>query len=140
MTRGRHPRKACREACRSAAQRGQVLDAAGSAGRVYDFILFSGQQVVFVRVKRCHSRIGTKEDTRVLFSSESAGLRTVPLTAVVSREIWVLLPWGTWQYFLIGDDHIREIPDNHGKGTRTDENTAEVQAQRHQVPAPSSPE
>lgn len=109
MTRGRPPKKACKDACKSATQRGAVLGAAGIEESRIDFILFTGQRVVFVRVKRSHSRISAPKELRVLFSTEIAGLRMVPLTDVVSREIWVFLPWGTWQYFLIGNDSIVEI-------------------------------
>jgi hypothetical protein len=135
MTRGRPPKKACKEACGSAAQRGVVLEAAGIMGILFDFILFVRQRVIFVRVKRSHSRISTPGELAILFSCEIAGLRKVPLTTVVSREIWVLLPWGTWQYFLIGDDRIVEIHEDSGKGTATQENSAMVQDQRGHHPA-----
>ena len=115
MTRGRPPKKACRKACDSAALRGVVLETAGIVGSHIDFILFVRQQVVFVRVKRSHSRISSTTELTSLFSSGIAGLRTVPLTAVVSREIWVLLPWGTWQYFCIGEDSITEVHGDRGK-------------------------
>lgn len=69
------------------------------------------------------------------FSCEIAELRKVPLTAVVSRELWVLLPWDTWQFFLIGDDRIMEIHNDNGKVTGTQENAAVVQDQRDPVPA-----
>jgi len=109
MTRGRPPRKARWEAARSAAHQGEVLEAAGIGRSGIDFILFVRHQVLFIRVKRSHSRIRSPQELRILFSDEIAGLHTLPLTAVVSREIWVLLPWGAWQYFCIGKDGIREI-------------------------------
>jgi len=115
MTRGRPPRQACREACRSAHKRGAVLKAAGIVGSRADFILFEPQRVVFVRVLRSHSRIRTTQEITVRFSCEIALLRTVPQTAVVFCELWVLLPWGSWQYFGISNDGIMEIPDQQGK-------------------------
>jgi hypothetical protein len=135
MTRGRPPKKACKEACGSAAQRGRILEAAGIAGSRTDFILFVRQRVVFVHVKRSHSRISTPKELNVVFNSGIAGLRTVPLTAVVSRQLWVLLPWGTWQYFLIGDDSIVEIHDYCEQGTGTDESPATVPHQPDPVSA-----
>ena len=69
------------------------------------------------------------------FSCEITELRKVPLTAVVSRELWVLLPWDMWQYFLIGDDRIMEIHNDNWKVTGTQENAAVVQDQRDPVPA-----
>jgi hypothetical protein len=53
----------------------------------------------------------------------------------VSRELWVLLPWDTWQFFLIGDDRIMEIHNDNGKVTGTQENAAVAQDQRDPVPA-----
>jgi hypothetical protein len=106
---------ACKEACASAAQQGVVLDATGLEKSRTDFILFGVQRVCFVRVKRSHSRICSPKEIAIRFWSEIAGLRTIPLTPVVSREIWVFLPWRTWQYFRIGDDTITEIQEDTGK-------------------------
>ncbi|MGD0079575.1 MAG: hypothetical protein ABSB80_02865 [Methanoregula sp.] len=36
-------------------------------------------------------------------------LRRVPLTGVIARELWLLSPWGTWQYFRILNDRLIEI-------------------------------
>jgi hypothetical protein len=94
-----------------------VLEAAGIAGLHLDFILFTLQRVVFVRVKRSHSRITTPGELMVRYRCEIADLRKVPLTGGVSRELWVLLPWGAWQHFLIGDGSITEIPDENGNST-----------------------
>jgi hypothetical protein len=112
-----------------------VLEAAGIVGILFDFILFVRQRVVFVRVKRSHSRISTTGELAILFSCEIAGLRKVPLTAVVSRELWIFLPWGTWQYFLIGDDNITEIRDDNGKISGTKKDSAVMQDQQDPVPA-----
>jgi len=129
MTRGRPPKKARWEAAKSAAHQGEVLEAAGIARSCIDFILFVRQWVIFVRVKRSHSRIRSIQELRVLFSDEIAGLHTIPLTVVVSRELWVLLPWGAWQYFCIGDDGIREIHKENRMGSGTEEQDEGVQGQ-----------
>ena len=109
MTRGRPPKKAQWEAAKSAAHLGEVLEAAGIGRSRIDFILFVRHLVLFIRVKRSHSRIRSPQELRSKFSDEIAGLHTIPLTAVVSRELWIVLPWGTWQHFCIGDDRITEI-------------------------------
>ncbi len=127
MTRGRPPKKARWEAAKSAAHYGEVLEAAGIGRSHIDFILFVRQGVIFVRVKRSHSRIRNSQELRVLFSDEIAGLHTIPLTAVVSRELWVLLPWGAWQYFCIGDDGIREIYKGNRMGSGTEKHDEVVQ-------------
>jgi hypothetical protein len=129
MTRGRPPKKARWEAAKSAAHQGEVLEAAGIGRSRIDFIQFVRHQVLFIRVKRSHSRIRSIQELRVLFSDEIAGLHTIPLTAVVSRELWVLLPWGAWQYFCIGDDGIREIHKGNRRGSGTEENGEVVQDQ-----------
>jgi hypothetical protein len=36
-------------------------------------------------------------------------LRRIPLNGVNARELWLLTPWGTWQYFRILDDRVIEI-------------------------------
>jgi hypothetical protein len=129
MTRGRPPKKACWEAARSAAHQGEILEAAGIARSRIDFIQFVRHQVLFIRVKRSHSRIRSPQELKVLFSDEIAGLHTIPLTAVVSRELWVLLPWGAWQYFCIGDDGIREIHKGNRMGSGTEAHVEVVQGQ-----------
>ena len=148
MSRGRPPRMACKEACTSAAQRGVVLDAPGMETSRIDFILFIRQRVTFIRVKRSHSRICSPGELTSRFSSEIAGLRNVPLTPVVSREIWVFLPWGTWQYFCIGNGTVTEIHDDTGKIPGIQPDPVLVLDQRDPVPAgavaegacPSTPE
>jgi hypothetical protein len=130
MSRGRPPRMACKDACASAAQRGVVLDATGLEKSRIDFILFGGQRVTFVRVKRSHSRICTPREIAIQFWSEIAGLRTIPLTPVVSREIWVFLPWRTWQYFRIGDNTITEIHEDTGKISGTVQGPVRVDSKK----------
>jgi hypothetical protein len=127
MTRGRSPKKARWEAARSAAHQGEVLEAAGIGRSCIDFILFVRHQVLFIRVKRSHARIRSIQELKVLFSDEIAGLHTIPLTAVVSRELWVLLPWGAWQYFCIGEDGIWEIHTGNRMGSGTEDHAEGVQ-------------
>ena len=117
MSRGRPPRLACTEACARAAQRGMVLDADRVAVSRFDFMLFTRERVTFVRVKRSHSRISAVNELTVRFSSEIAGLRKVPQTPVVSRELWILLPWGAWQYYGIGDETVTGIDEDTGKNS-----------------------
>jgi hypothetical protein len=124
---------ACREALGIAKRQGPVLDASGIAGTHTDCILFLRQQVVFIRVKRGRSLIRSPQELVVLFSSDIAGLRSVPLTQAVSRQIWVRLPWGTWQYFSIFDDGIVEIQPDTANGTTTEKNTAGMPVQKDPV-------
>ena len=94
-------------------QRGVVLDKAGMLASHYDFIIFKESCTVFVRVMRIRAHISNPQEIARLFNEEILQLRRVPKTAGVSREIWVLSPWKTWQYFQVLDDRIVEI---HGDG------------------------
>ena len=137
MSRGRPPKKACAEAVRCATRQGAVLDVPGIAGIHADCILFLRQQVVFIRVKRGRSYIHSPQELVVLFSSEIASLRTVPLTPAVSRQVWVLLPWGTWQYFGILYDRIVELRPDPANDTGADGNTTGLPGHKEPVPAQS---
>jgi hypothetical protein len=112
MSRGRPPLVALRRAQEIACQRGVVLDAAVIQGSSYDFILFCSFCSVFVRVKRIRAHISDPTDIAFQFKEEILLLRRLPKTAVVSREIRVVSPWGAWQHFLVCDDSIVEIRYN----------------------------
>jgi hypothetical protein len=140
MSRGRPPKKACIEAVSCARLQGAILDSPGIVGIHADCILFLRQQVVFIRVKRGRSYIRSPQELVVLFSSEIKSLRTVPLTPAVSRQVWVLLPWGTWQYFSIFDDRIVEIQPGPTGDTGAGGNTAGIPGQKDPVPVQSGRE
>jgi hypothetical protein len=112
MTRGPKPKKAIREAQQAAADRGVVMDATGITGSITDFLVFPPTFVVFVRVKRIRTHITDPQEIEEEFRQEVLQLRQLPLTIVVSREIWVLTPWNKWQYFRILDDRLVEIRCN----------------------------
>lgn len=109
MTRGPQPLMAIGLAHEIARQRGVVLDKAFKQKSHYDFILFTTCFTVFVRVKRIRAHLSNPQDIAMMFSEEILQIRRIPKTPVVSREIWVLSPWKTWQYFQILDDRIVEI-------------------------------
>jgi hypothetical protein len=92
-----------------ASRRGVVLDKTVIQRSPYDFILFIAGCTVFVRVKRIRTHISNPQEIERMFKEEIQQLRTVPKTPVVSREIWVVSPWKTWQYFQISDDRIVEV-------------------------------
>ncbi len=114
-----------------------VLDAAGMVKSRFDFVLFTSLKVIFVRVKRSHSRILATGEVAVLYRGDVAEIRKIPLTSVVSRELWILLPWGAWQYFSIGDDTITEIFEDSGKNTGT-QGILPAVAQGQSEPGPAS--
>ena len=109
MTRGPQPLMAIAGAQEIARQRGIVLDKIALQRSHYDFVLFTASCTVFVRVKRIRTHISNPQEIARMFCEEIQQLRTVPKTPVVSREIWVVSPWKTWQYFQILDDRIVEV-------------------------------
>ena len=109
MTRGPQPLMAIHGAQEIACRRGAVLDKPVLQRSHYDFIVFTAGVTVFVRVKRIRTHISSPQEIARMFSEEIRQLRRIPETPVVSREIWVLSPWKTWQYFQIPDDQIVEV-------------------------------
>jgi hypothetical protein len=109
MTRGPQPLMAIRRAQEIACRRGVVLDRAVILRSHYDFILFTAACTVFVRIKRIRTHISNPLEIARMFNEEIQQLRRIPKTTVISREIWVLSPWRTWQYFQILDDRIVEV-------------------------------
>jgi hypothetical protein len=109
MTRGPQPLMAIRMAQEIACRRGVVLDKTALQRSRYDFVLFIAGCTVFVRVKRIRTHISNPQEIARMFTEEIQQLRTVPETPVISREIWLVSPWKTWQYFQISDDRIVEV-------------------------------
>jgi hypothetical protein len=92
-----------------ASRRGVVPDKPVLKGSRYDFILFTTGCTVFVRVKRIRTHVSNPQEIAMMFWEEILQIRRIPKTPVISREIWVLSPWKTWQYFQIFDDRIVEV-------------------------------
>ena len=109
MTRGPLPTEAIRQAIKNAAGRGTVMDRDLLRESWLEFILFCPGLTVFVRVRRCRSHLMSPEDCAAECKQDILHLRRVPLTGVTTRELWLLSPWGTWQYFRILDDRLIEI-------------------------------
>jgi len=109
MNPGPEPREAIREAIKKAIARGTALDRDLLLEAQFRFILFCAGLTVFVLVKRTRVHITSPEDCASEYRRDILRLRRVPLTGVVAREIWLLNPWGTWQYFRILDDRVIEI-------------------------------
>jgi hypothetical protein len=112
MTRGPLPNVAIRQAMEKAAKRGSVVDRDLFQRSRLGFILFCMNLTVFVRVRRCRSHILRPEDVAAEFGLDILQLRRIPLTGVVARELWLLAPWGTWQYFRVLDDRIIEMRED----------------------------
>ena len=109
MTHGPKPGKAIECARGIAMRRGTVWDVSSMPGFPAHLLVFTPKQVVFIRVKRTRSHISDVGEVRLANRLEIFGLRNIPATAVISTELWILSPWGTWQYFRINPDSVSEI-------------------------------
>jgi hypothetical protein len=109
MTPGPEPREAIRQAIKNAATRGKVIHRDLLKEARFQFIIFCACLTIFVRVRRTRSHLMSPEDCAAEYRMDILRLRRVPLTVVVARDLWLLSPWGTWQYFRILDDRVIEI-------------------------------
>lgn len=109
MTRGPQPLLAIREARKIAGERGEIGDGEMLMTSHYNFIIFCRGCTIFVRIRRAHSHISTPQDIMAMFRNDILQFRILPKTPVTSRELWVLSPWGTWQYFRVDDTQLSEI-------------------------------
>lgn len=109
MTRGPVPAEAIRKAITIAEGRGIVLERDLFQRSRLGFILFCPSLTVFVAVRRTRTHLTGPEECAAEYRTEILYLRRVPQTGVVARELWLLSPWGTWQYFRILDNRVIEI-------------------------------
>jgi hypothetical protein len=109
MTRGRQPTKALAEATAIGTRRGSVLRAPGQRYDMFDLMIFETYRIVFVKVKRSLSQFADPIEIFRTYRSDIARIHRVPLTTISAREIWIRLPRGEWQYFLVRHDSVVEI-------------------------------
>lgn len=122
MARGRPPGQALKEAKAIALrQGGKICENTKGRGLLYDFTIHFMLVTIAVAVKR--TRVVTSDHTQILAGckKEIARLRRVPASSVFVRELWVRSPIGTWQYFLVLDDLLVEIPPHLLPGNKTGE-------------------
>lgn len=117
MTRGRPPDQALREAKAIALRQGKICENTKGRGLLYDFTVHFAHVTIAVCVKRTRVVLSDKEQIITSCLQEIARLRKVPASSVFVRELWVRSPVGTWQFFLVLDDDIVEIPPNLLPGT-----------------------
>lgn len=109
MTRGPLPLVAIRQTTKNAVSRGQVMDRDLLRESRADFALFSNSLTIFVRIRRTPMHIPGPEDCAENFRADVHFLRRIPLTPVTARELWLLTPWKTWEYFRVLDDRLVEV-------------------------------
>ncbi|HET6580932.1 MAG TPA: hypothetical protein VFG36_03535 [Methanoregula sp.] len=110
MTRGRRPFNAIDEAVEIAARRGSVEQVTGKRACSFDFIIIGPDRIVFVKVKRSRAPFTYALEVMNSCQREIASLHQVPLTSVTAREFWVRSPKGAWQFFLVRNGSVQELP------------------------------
>ncbi len=80
-----------------------------NAGLPFDFVIFSGFCTWFIKVRRTRSNLSELWDILQLCTADIHDFRIMPESAVSARELWVLAPHGTWQFFRITADAVTEI-------------------------------
>jgi hypothetical protein len=109
MTQGRVPAVAIQKAIKIAAGRGIVLERDIFERSCLGFILICPGYTTFVKIRRTRCRLASTEDCAAHYRRDILYLRQIPMTAVITRELWLFSPWGTWQYFQILDERVIEI-------------------------------
>jgi hypothetical protein len=109
MTRGRPPLLALKEAYGIAMKRGKVLPVSEGRCDHFHFIIFSGNRVTFVKVKRMLSDLSDTKEILEHYEREVRHLARVPQNDVDAREFWARSPRGTFHFFLIDKDRLFEI-------------------------------
>ena len=109
MTRGRPPVKAVKEAIEMAKIRGFVWEVPENAGLPFDFVIFSGVCIWFIKVRRTRSNLSELQDIHQLCNADICDFRMMPESAISAWELWVLSPHGTWQFFRITAEAVTEI-------------------------------
>lgn len=110
MTRGPPPGVGLREAKALANRQGKFCQNTKDRGILYDFAVYLAFVTIHVRVRRTRMIAITPAEVLYAYGRDIARLRRVPATAVSLRELWVRTSAATWQYFLVLDAQIVEIP------------------------------
>ncbi|MDD1687848.1 hypothetical protein [Methanoregula sp.] len=110
MTRGPPPGVGLKEAKALANRQGKFCQNTKGRGILYDFAIYLAFFTIHVRVRRTRMIAITPAEVLFAYGRDIARLRRVPVTAVSLRELWVRTSAATWQYFLVLDDQIVEIP------------------------------
>jgi hypothetical protein len=109
MRKGRPPHVTLQEAEIIAWRRGSVIPVPGSRSDAFDLIICEKFRVVFVRVRRTLTRFTWPLEVLAQYQYDIARVHRLPLTDITSREFWLRLPNGRWQFFLVRHDSIIEI-------------------------------
>jgi hypothetical protein len=112
MTRGRQPTKNRDAGVARAEARGTVMQFVPEAGMVCSFMIRGAGRIIFVRIKRAARLHCGVLELAADHDELIAGLRTLPGSGPVVRELWLYSKKGVWRYFRVTDSGIDETgPD-----------------------------
>ncbi|MDD4485046.1 MAG: hypothetical protein PHD55_11870 [Methanoregula sp.] len=109
MSRGRQPTKNRDAGIAMAQGRGTVMQFVPDTGRVCDFMIRGAGRIVFVRIKRAARLHCGVLELAEEYKEQIAGLRTLPGSGPVTRELWLYSKKCAWRYFRVTDTGIEEI-------------------------------
>ena len=109
MSRGPRPEKAIAEAKGIAVERGAVVGLTPGPGLPVDFAIFGADRIIFVLVKRTRRHLSDTGEIGHDFAVELREIQRMPACPVASAELWVVAPWGTFQYFRVVPGPVTEI-------------------------------
>jgi len=109
MTRGRPPVRALEEAEPIAKKRGLVHHYKRVPGMVCDFTITIPACLAQVRVKRMRYIRCTVQWLEREAYDAIAGLKMIPSSNEISRELWICSPDYCWRFFRVCDDGLIEL-------------------------------
>jgi len=80
-----------------------------NAGLPFDFVIFSGFCIWFIKVRRTRSNLSELQDILQLCNADIHDFRMMPESAVSAQGLWVLALHGTWQFFRITAEGVTDI-------------------------------
>jgi len=108
MTRGRQPTKNRDAGIAMAQMRGTVMQVVPDAGMVCDFMIRGAGRIIFVRIKRAPRLHCGIPELAAEYAEQIAGLRTLPGSGPVTRELWLYSKKCAWRYFRVTETGIEE--------------------------------
>jgi len=109
MTRGPLPKKGLDNAVSVAAARGTIMKFTRNADNPCDFLIKGNDTLILVGVRKARRLGSSREELEREFQETISRLRSFPVSANISRELWTYSRRGIWRLFCIGQDGIIEI-------------------------------
>lgn len=109
MTRGRRPERLLERAREIAETRGMVREYQYGPGTICHFTIYIPGCLAEIRIKRVrHLRCSAQWLEREA-ADELAGLRLIPSSGEISRELWICAPNSNFRFFRVCDTQLVEL-------------------------------